>query len=383
MASKDKPRLLISTESAPPYASGVSTVVKHITKYLDKWDVRILAPDTAHTTLNGKPVIGLPSVKVPMYSGFRVVIPQRPGIKGKINKVLDEFKPDVILTIGGAFLASTTAYLGKTRGIPIVGLNDTDLITYATHYGLGRFAGSIGNITKWLHRSNTFTLVTSPSYRKRLDAIGFKNLRQWRLGTNIEEFSPEHKTDELHQMVLEKYPDTELVCLIVSRLASEKSIDQLLPIAKLERVTLVIVGDGPEYEHLKKLFTNTRTIFMGRKDNTQNELSRIYASGDVFLCASRSETFGLTVLEATASGLPCVIVDGNGIRDIVVHEQTGYICQTQPEMVQRVKELRDNPQRRAEMSAAAREESQRYSWTLVMQELEDILQEAIQQKSRA
>lgn len=383
MALKDKPRLLISTESAPPYASGVSTVVNQITKHLDNWEVRILAPDTAHTTLNGKPVIGLPSVKVPMYSGFKVVIPQRPGIKGKINKVLDEFKPDVILTIGGAFLASTTAYLGKARNIPIVGLNDTDLITYATHYGLGRFAGSIGNITKWLHRSNTFTLVTSPSYRKRLDAIGFNNLRQWRLGTNIQEFSPEHKTDELHQMVLKKYPDTELVCLIVSRLASEKSIDKLLPIARLEKVTLVIVGDGPEADILKKLFANTRTIFMGRKDNTQNELSRIYASADVFLCASRSETFGLTVLEATASGLPCVIVDGNGIRDIVVHEKTGYICQTQAEMVQRVKELHDNPQLRDDLRTAAREESLRYSWKIVIQELEDILQEAMQQKSRA
>jgi phosphatidylinositol alpha 1,6-mannosyltransferase len=383
MPLKDKPRLLISTESAPPYASGVSTVVNQITKHLDNWDVRILAPDTAYTTLNGKPVVRLPSVKVPMYVGFEVVIPQRPGVKRQISSVLDGFQPDTILTIGGAFLASTTASLGKARHIPVVGLNDTDLVTYATHYGLGRFSGVISKITKWLHRSNTFTLVTSPSYRKRLEAISFKNLRQWRLGININEFSPEHKTDELRQMVLEKYPDTELVCLIVSRLASEKSIDQLHPIAKLKGVTLVVVGDGPEYEHLKELFADTRTIFMGRKDNTQNELSRIYASADVFLCASRSETFGLTVLEATASGLPCVIVDGNGIRDIVVHEKTGYICHTQDEMVQRVEELRDNPQRRIEMSLAAREESLRYSWTLVMQELEDILKEAMQQQSRA
>jgi phosphatidylinositol alpha 1,6-mannosyltransferase len=356
-------------------------VVNQITKHLHNWDVRILAPDVSHTTLNGKPVIGLPSVKVPMYSGFKVVIPQRPGVRRKIGKCLDEFQPDVILTIGGAFLASTTAYLGKARNIPIVGLNDTDLITYATHYGLGRFAGSIGKITKWLHRSNTYTLVTSPSYRKRLDKIGFNNLRQWRLGTNIDEFSPQHKTDELRQMVLEKYPDTELLCLIVSRLASEKSIDQLYPIANLKGVTLVIVGDGPANEALRKQFADSRTLFMGRKDNSENELSRIYASADVFLCASRSETFGLTVLEATASGLPCVIADGNGIRDIVVHETTGYICATQAEMVQRVEELRDNPQLRTDMSLASRQESLRYSWKIVIQELEDILHEGIRQYS--
>ncbi|MDQ7026333.1 MAG: glycosyltransferase [Anaerolineae bacterium] len=371
------PRLLISSESAPPYASGVSTVVNQMTKYLDNWNVLILAPDTSYSTLNDKPVVRLPSVKLPMYSGLNAVIPQRPHVRKQIKKCLDEFKPDVILTIGGAFLASTTAYLGKSRNIPIVGLNDTDFITYATHYGLGRFAGSIGRLTKWLHRSNTVTLVTSPSYHKKLDSVGFTNLRQWRLGIDIEEFSPQHRTDDLKQTVLEQYPDTQVICLIVSRLASEKSIDQLHPIAKLEGVTLVVVGDGPEYQILQEQFADTRTIFLGRKDNKKSELSQLYASADIFLCASRSETFGLTVLEATASGVPCVIADGNGIRDIVVHDKTGYICSNQAEMIRYVENLRDNPQHRSQMSAAARQEGLRYSWKIVMQELEAILLESI------
>lgn len=370
-----RPRLLLVTEVALPYVCGVSTIVDELTKHfsdLDQWDVLVLAPDSTHPTLNGIEIIGVPCFPVPIYESLKSILPFDPRVRRKIRQCLKEFQPHVIMTIGGAFLASVAAYMGKSMNIPVVGLNDTDFITYATHYGLTPLLGPITKLAKWIHRSNSITLVSSPSYLERLRRLGFTKLKLWQFGINMQRFSPSNRDEEFRQEIAAVFPDTKLICLSVSRLASEKSIDQLVSIARLEHVTLVLVGDGPDRKHLEDVFRGTRTIFWGALYD--DDLSRMYASADVFLTASRSETFGLTVLEAMASGLPCVVIDGNGVRDTVQHGQTGFICASPQAMAESICLIRDDEELCSRMSKAANQRAiAAYSWDASISNLNQIL----------
>lgn len=371
---KKRPRLLLATDVALPYVCGVSTIVDELTRHfseLEQWDVLVLAPDSTHPILNGIDVVGLPSYPVPMYQSLMSIVPFDPRVLYGIRQCYLDFQPDVIMTLGSAFLSRVASYSGYRMNIPVVGLNDTDFIAYATHYGYGYLTPLMTWLTRWVHRGNTVTLVSSPSYSERLRQIGFNDLKLWRFGINTGRFSPEFYNETLRQKIMELFPDTQLICLCVSRMASEKSIDDLYEIAKLDGVTLVLVGDGPHRQELEQLFSGTQSIFWGALYN--DDLARMYASADVFLTASRSETFGLTVLEAMASGTPSVIIDGNGIRDTVVHEETGFIASSVAEMLDYVTLLRDDETLLAKMSQSAYKKCEDFSWETSIDNLNDIL----------
>lgn len=370
----DRPRLLLVTDAALPYVCGVSTIVDELTRHfseLNQWDVLVLAPDNTYPTLNGIEVIGLPCYSVPMYKAFKSIILGDPRVRRKTKRCLLDFQPHIIMTLGGAFLARMASQIGKMMDIPVLGLNDTDFVNYGSHYGLGFLSPLLIKLMKWIHTANTATLVSSPSYSKRLQDMGFDNLKLWRFGINTERFSPKFRNEALRQKIMNTFPDTRLICLCVSRMASEKSIDELYAIAQLEGVTLVLVGDGPDRENLEGIFSGTRTIFWGALFG--EELSQMYASVDVFLTASRSETFGLTVVEAMASGLACVVIDGNGTRDNVVHEETGFIASSPDEMAQYVAQLKDDKSLLATMGRDGLQRCEAFSWDKAIHNLNDIL----------
>jgi glycosyltransferase involved in cell wall biosynthesis len=369
-------RVLIVTEAALPYLCGVSSIVDEITKRLSQCELRLLGPDYAHSNSNGAKVVGLTTLSVPMYKDFKFVASFFPHVRRQIRKELEDFQPDVIMTLGGGFLAGVAAHIAKKMDIPVVGLNDTDFLSYASHYRISLLTKMVKHLIHWIHGANLVTLVSSPSYREKLQTIGFNNIRLWNFGIDTNRFSPKHYSETLRRKILSVYPDTRLICLTVSRLAVEKSIDKLLPIAQLEGVTLVIVGDGPDRERLEKHFAGSRSIFWGSLFG--EELSQIYASADLFLTASSSETFGLTVLEALSSGVPSLVMDTTGVRDTVVHQQTGYICQSHEEMLSYACLLRDNPESRRQLGKNALARCESYSWDASIKQLKEILLEVAQ-----
>ncbi|CDY40313.1 BnaA10g27550D [Brassica napus] len=160
-------------------------------------------------------------------------------------------------------------------------------------------------------------------------------------------------------------PEKPLV-IHVGRIGVEKSLELLKSVMdKLPEARIAFIGDGPYREDLEKLFAGMPAVFTGMLQG--EELSRAYASGDVFVMPSESETLGLVVLEAMASGLPVVAARAGGIPDIIPEDQegkTGFLFSPGDveDCVTKVRSLLNDSETRDIIGKAAREETEKYDW---------------------
>jgi glycosyltransferase involved in cell wall biosynthesis len=145
----------------------------------------------------------------------------------------------------------------------------------------------------------------------------------WRGGVDAERFHPSRRSVAMRLRLTGGRPDRPLL-LYVGRLALEKRVDALHPLlGDLEHAALAIVGDGPERSRLERRFAGTHTVFTGFLEG--EDLAAAYASADVFVMPSTTETLGFVVLEAMASGVPVVAADAGGVRDLVSHGENGLL----------------------------------------------------------
>jgi glycosyltransferase involved in cell wall biosynthesis len=189
---------------------------------------------------------------------------------------------------------------------------------------------------------------------ERLRARGFPRLALWPYGVETDRFSP-HWASREWRVRLSAWRPENLILLCVGRLAKEKSLHRLGPVVrKLEGVSLAFVGDGPLRPSLERLFAGTPTTFLGLLSG--QDLSRAYASADVFLFPSDSETLGMVMLEAHAAGLPVVAADTPAARELVHDGIDGlrYDPGDPSALLAAVRLLRGDRQLRLDLSAGAR-----------------------------
>ena len=163
----------------------------------------------------------------------------------------------------------------------------------------------------------------------------------------------------------------------------QKNLDELLePIRRLPRARLAIVGSGPHKEALQEQFAGTNTVFTGYMSGL--ELAQAYASADVFAFPSRSETLGLVALEAFASGVPVVGARAGGIPFVIDEGVTGHLVEPgdADQLTEALRGLLEDPQRRARMAQAARDEALKHSWRASTEALVDFYTEAIERHWR-
>lgn len=213
------------------------------------------------------------------------------------------------------------------------------------------------------HNAADFTLTTSPQLCEEIIQNGFKRVGLWRKGIDTSIFDPARKTPEMRYRLTDGNPkDPLLIC--VGRLGAEKNLKSLRDLLRrFPGVRLALVGEGPIRKSLEKCFKNTNTHFAGLLRG--EELSAAFASADIFVMPSTTETMGFVALESMSSGVPVVGARAGGIPDIVQHGKTGFLfkpnsiddCETY------VRKLLDDSRLREEMSAAARREAMKWAWT--------------------
>jgi phosphatidylinositol alpha 1,6-mannosyltransferase len=186
----------------------------------------------------------------------------------------------------------------------------------------------------------------------------------WRRGVDVERFRPDHRSEIVRHMLA---PNGELIVGYVGRLAVEKRVDLLARTSRLPGVKVVIIGDGPARRELEKAVPEA--LFLGARHGEQ--LARLYASMDVFAHTGPYETFGQTVQEAMASGLPVVAPAVGGPVDLVKPGVTGVLVPPCDEssLADAVAELVADGERRAEYGRAARAAVSRRSWAAIGDEL--------------
>ncbi|XP_022743279.1 sulfoquinovosyl transferase SQD2-like isoform X2 [Durio zibethinus] len=223
-------------------------------------------------------------------------------------------------------------------------------------------------ILKFLHRAADLTLVPSAAIGRDLQAArvtAANKIRLWNKGVDSESFHPRYRFHEMRLKLSNGEPEKPLV-IHVGRLGVEKSLDFLKSVMdRLPGARIAFIGDGPYREELENLFSGMPAVFTGMLQG--EELSQAYASGDVFVMPSESETLGLVVLEAMSSGIPVVGARAGGIPDIIPSDQegkTGFLftpgdvddCLSKLEPLLQNKELRET------IGKAARVEMEKYDW---------------------
>lgn len=361
-----------------PKIDGVSKTAYLTTRYLQATgrEVLVFAPDIAPTHIGQSKVIPMPSIGVRVAPETRIALPNL-----LINRHLDTFQPDLIHLFSPALLSVSGMLAGRRRQIPVIANYQTDIPTYANHYGLSLFARLSRDWLRFIHNRSHLTLVPSNYTLSQLQKAGYKRLKRWGRGVNTTVFNPAHRSAEWRERLLNGRDPHSLIAIYVGRLANEKRINLLLEVARTPGIALTIIGDGALRDELETLFAGTGTHFMGYRFG--EELAAAYASADLFMFPSPSETFGQVVQEAMASGLPAIVINQGGVVDLVEDGETGYICPPDREaFAAAAVQLRDNPELRAKMSHQARQYAEAHPWSTIMAQLEAYYAEAYTMNKR-
>jgi phosphatidylinositol alpha 1,6-mannosyltransferase len=241
----------------------------------------------------------------------------------------------------------------------------TDLPGYARAYRLGR--ATEGFAWHWLrdvHNTAGRTLAPSSVTARDLEAHGLERIRLWGRGVDTERFRPSRRDEALRAEIA---PGGEVIVGYVGRLAAEKRVDLLTAVAALPGVKLAVTGGGPMEEELRAALP--AAAFLGMRSGT--DLARIYASLDVFVHTGPFETFGQTIQEAAASGLPVVAPASGGPLDLVDDGGTGYLVPPGDPgaLSAAVRKLAEDAALRARLGAAARRRVLGRTWSALTDEL--------------
>ena len=258
---------------------------------------------------------------------------------------------------------------GPRLGLPVA-VYQTDLPSYARAYRLGRAGETFA--WRWLrgiHNGAARTLAPSTVTATGLLGRGIGNVWLWGRGVDTRRFDPAKRSRELRAALLAKAGAArgELLVGYVGRLATEKRVELLAGITALAGVRLVIVGAGPAEAMLRLQMPDA--IFLGERRG--EELAAIYASLDVFVHSGPYETFGQTLQEAAASGLPVVAPAAGGPLDLVADGVTGYLVPPSDPgaFTAAVARLAADPAARAAFGAAGRRKVLSRSWPALTEEL--------------
>ncbi len=274
--------------------------------------------------------VEFPSIVVPFNKDYRMSLPFLAERKFKIQ--LDKFKPDVIHVSTPSLLGKRAILYGNTRNIPIISIYHTHFIAYIEYYFrkaplfIRPFRKIMSMGTADFYNRCNLVYVPTKTIINELESIGVRRnlMKLWKRGINFEVFNPS-KRDEAY---LKQITGNDLpTILFASRLVWEKNLGLLININnKLrdfgENYNMVIAGEGNAERELKEALPDA--FFTGSL--SQNDLAKLYASADIFLFTSISETYGNVVVEAMACGLPCVIANGGGSADFVQNGINGYLC---------------------------------------------------------
>ncbi|MFY0606648.1 MAG: glycosyltransferase family 1 protein [Cyclobacteriaceae bacterium] len=293
----------------------------------------------------------------------------------ELKSILDEFKPQVIHYSSPTFLGNFAVKYSRKNNIPVTGIYHTHYPSFTDYYfrfipGASRlFVPIFYGLYKLYRRTNVVFAPTDP-IRQYLLGINVKpeNIKIWGRGVNTQRFSPKKRKEGLWKEI----PSGNKIVLFVSRLVREKEPETLLRLYKVMEksrsdLTMVLVGDGPTKSFLEESMPNA--IFTGRLQG--EDLAHAYASADVFVFPSTTETFGNVVLEAMASGLPVVAAAEGGPVDIVQEGLTGALVEPQNESAffQAIVKILDDESYRLKLSQAATEYAKSQNWENLCAEL--------------
>lgn len=319
MPSVASVRVAIVTESFLPTLNGVTTSVRKVLEHLrrDGHEAIVIAPAAGGpASYEGFPVHEVPAIA---YREFPVGMPVP-----QVQRLIAAFAPDVIHAASPFLLGAAAVAAGRRLGIPAVAVYQTDVARYARRNRLRGAEPFAWRVVRWIHDGAALTLVPSSSSMEDLRKAGVPRLARWGRGVDVSGYHPNLRQTaaalQLHDQIA---PRGETVLGYVGRVAPEKQLERLAQLRGLPGVRFAIVGDGPALPAVRRRLHGMPVTWLGALGG--EALATAYAAFDAFVHTGSEETFGQTLQEAHASGLPVVAPRAGGPIDLVDHEVTGLL----------------------------------------------------------
>ncbi len=360
-------RVALMTGSYNYIRDGVALTLNRLVAYLLAHDVevKIFAPVGKHAALDhAGDLCPVPSFAIPLRPEYRLAS----GLPRAQRDQLIAFAPDVLHLATPDVVGHQAQKLGQKMGWPTVASYHTRYDTYLKYYHLDVFHGLAKRLERRFYNVCREVFVPSQSMAEALRADGVTTtLRLWPRGVDTQRFDPSKRSDDWRAS--RRLANDDIAIAFVSRLVKEKRLDDFVEvIARLKaqgiKCRALIVGDGPERQSLMQRLPDA--IFEGFV--VGEDLAIAYASADMFVFPSDTETFGSVTLEAMASGLPAICADATGSRSLVVSGVTGFLAPIgdAEAMTEAALKLVREPDLRQRMSRAARAHSLTFSWDEAM-----------------
>lgn len=355
-------RVAFLTETFLPKTDGIVTTLCQTAKQLRRLDheVLIIAPDGGPDEFEQCRVVGIPGHPFPFYPELRLSFP-----RSYIVHELERFQPDVIhavepVCLGIAALYSSGGLDGGRLRVPLVVSYHTDLPKYLAYFRLGFIEPFIWPLLRLRHNRATVNLCTSAPIFKELEEHGIERVALWPGGVDTTLFHPGRRSTAIRARLSNGHPESPLL-LYAGRLSAEKGIERLLPVLRaVPEARLALVGDGPHRVALERYFSGMPVTMAGFLHG--NELADAFASSDIFVMPSETETLGLVVLEAMASGLPVVGARAGGVPEMIDEGVNGFLFDSEAQAASLVERLAGNPGEREVVGRAARAFALSRSW---------------------
>lgn len=383
--NKVSPALNIAlvAETYLPEVNGVAITIGHVVKGLRQRGHRIhLIRPRQHKQDSAKEEAGfretlVAGMAIPGYPGLRTGFPA----KNMLIRLWKDQRPDIVHIATEGPLGWSALSAARNLDIPVSTDFHTNFHSYTRHYGFGVLRKPVAAYLRNFHNKAGCTLVPTASLQQQLEQEGYRNVSVVSRGVDAELFHPAKRDIGLRASW--GADEATPVVMLVSRLAPEKNLglairafDQMR--AADPRARLVMVGDGPSRAALQK--KHPHVIFAGMQ--TGEYLARHYASGDIFLNPSLTETYGNVTIEAMASGLATVAYDYAAAHQHIRHEVNGLLApfgDTEAFAVQ-ARGLTGDMARVRRIGIAARQSAELLAWEQIISQMETVLVNIAQAK---
>jgi glycosyltransferase involved in cell wall biosynthesis len=369
-------RIAMVTETYPPEVNGVARTIGLMAEGLQRRGhfVELVRPrqnghdHAARDGCFGEILVG--GIPIPRYTQLRMGMPSRRTLERRWT----EERPDIVHIATEGPLGWSALAAARRLGIRVASDFHTNFHTYTRDYGLGWLARPVAAYLRKFHNRAACTMVPTREIAAGLAVQRFERLRVVGRGVDPEVFSPVRRSRELRSSW--GADDGTLVALCVSRFAHEKNFALVIQAYEAMRrvradARLVLVGDGPLEKQLKQ--GNVGCVIAGRKVN--GELARHYASADVFLFPSMSETWGNVTLEAMASGLGIVAYDYAAAREVLRHGENALLAPfgDAATFMAHAERFAREPELASRVGKAARTAAECCTWERVVADFEAVL----------
>jgi glycosyltransferase involved in cell wall biosynthesis len=314
------------TETFPPEVNGVAMTLGRIVDGLLRrgHSVQLVRPRQASESTipapDGMDEVLCHGIQLPTYKELRFGLP----MKSRLTKIWNGKRPDIVHVATEGPLGWSAVAAARKLKLPVTSSFHTNFHSYSQHYGMGLLKTPIESYLRKLHNRTDATMVPTKVLMQELQGRGFKNVSLLSRGVATDHFSPAKRSQSLRESWGASHDD--LVVLFVSRLAMEKNVGLAISAFRaiklqLPSAKLVFVGDGPLRKQLE--VSCPEAVFAGVRKN--EDLAAHYASGDIFLFPSLTETFGNVVPEALASGLAVLSYAKAAAHELITTEQNGVL----------------------------------------------------------